>query len=596
MSTFRPWQFFVLAALLVATVGVFLSRGTSPANIIFISVTIGAAALAGMAVYRMLLPLVAPEAAEITQMAGGRTRVAIEREKSLVLRSIKELEFDRAMDKISEQDYEDMVARLRARAVRLIRQLDAGQTGYREIIERELASRVGRSAASKVEARREEERDSKAPGACASCGTTNEPDARFCKQCGVKLAAVLLLAFALVLPSLLFAQIDPRQMSGIPRPDGNLADGTITVRVIRGTFANNVVEHPVELRTGDQVQAVKTDANGRATFRAPSAGTTVRASTVVDGEQLQSQDFPAPSVGGVAVMLVAGASGAAATRQPVQPGSVSLGPGSRLVVDLENDTLQVYYLLEVLNPGTYPVTPPAPVIIDLPSGAAGAGAIQGSSAQVVVRGSRVTVTPPFQPGATAVNIAFTMPYSGGGITIDQKLPVPMPEPSVVMRKIGAMQIQSPQLTTQQEMPIEGRTYVMASGPAIGSNGTLAFDVLGLPHHSRVPRTLAGTIATLIVIIGLVASFNGADRSAAAARRKQLENRREKAFAELVKLEEQKRGGKIDAARHQNRRASLIAQLERIYGELDSAGPAAGSGPRRGSRDRDPGGGDEGLAA
>jgi hypothetical protein len=189
-----------------------------------------------------------------------------------------------------------------------------------------------------------------------------------------------------------------------------------------------------------------------------------------------------------------------------------------------------------------------------------------------------------------------MPYSGGEITIDQKLPVPMAEPNVVMRKIGAMQIESPQLTTQQEMPIEGRTYVMASGPAIDSNGTLAFDVRGLPHHSRVPRTLAGTIAALIVIIGLVAAFKGGDRGAAAARRKQLENRREKAFAELVKLEEQKRGGTIDTARHQNRRASLVAQLERIYGELDSAGPAAGSGPWRGSHDRDPGGGDEGLAA
>jgi len=589
MSTFRPWQFFVLAALLVATVGVFLSRGTSPTNIIFISVTIGAAALAGMAVYRMLLPLVAPEAAEIAEMAGGRTRVAIEREKSLVLRSIKELEFDRAMDKISEPDYEDMVARLRARAVRLIRQLDAGQTGYREIIERELASRVGRRAASKVEPLREEAREVKPLGVCASCGTISEPDARFCKQCGLKLVAMLLLALTLVLPSMVFAQIDPRQMSGIPRPDGNLPDGAITVRVIRGSFANNVVDHPVELRAGDQVQTVKTDASGRATFRAPAAGAKVRASTVVDGEQLQSQDFPAPSVGGVAVMLVAGASGTA-TKQPVQPGSVSLGPRSRFVVDLENDALQIYYLLEVLNPAPSPVTPPAPVILDLPSGAAGAGAIQGSSAQVVVRGSRVTVTPPFQPGTTAVNIAFTMPYSGGEITIDQKLPVPMPEPSVVMRKIGAMQIESPQLTTQQEMPIEGRTYVMASGPAIGANGTLAFDVRGLPHHSGVPRTLAGTIAALIVIIGLVAAFNGGDRGAAAARRKQLENRREKAFAELVKLEEQKRGGTIDTARHQNRRASLVAQLERIYGELDSAGPW------RGSHDRDPGGGDEGLAA
>ena len=49
-------------------------------------------------------------------MLGGRTRAALEREKTLVLRSIKELEFDRAMGKVSEKDFAEMSARLRARA------------------------------------------------------------------------------------------------------------------------------------------------------------------------------------------------------------------------------------------------------------------------------------------------------------------------------------------------------------------------------------------------------------------------------------------------------------------------------------------------
>ena len=36
------------------------------------------------------------------EMVGERTRVALEREKNLVLRSIKELEFDHAMGKVGE--------------------------------------------------------------------------------------------------------------------------------------------------------------------------------------------------------------------------------------------------------------------------------------------------------------------------------------------------------------------------------------------------------------------------------------------------------------------------------------------------------------
>ena len=74
-------------------------------------------------------------------MVGQRTRVALEREKLLTLRSIKELEFDRAMGQLSDEDWNEMSGRLRARAARLMRQLDAG-AGYREQIEKDLAKRI----------------------------------------------------------------------------------------------------------------------------------------------------------------------------------------------------------------------------------------------------------------------------------------------------------------------------------------------------------------------------------------------------------------------------------------------------------------------
>ena len=53
-------------------------------------------------------------------MIGQRTRVALEREKMLALRTIKELEFDRAMGKLSDEDFREMSGRLRARAARLM--------------------------------------------------------------------------------------------------------------------------------------------------------------------------------------------------------------------------------------------------------------------------------------------------------------------------------------------------------------------------------------------------------------------------------------------------------------------------------------------
>ena len=187
----QPWQLFTLAGLVGATITVFLSRGESPAGVILLSLTVFAAAAVGIAALRTVKPLTSKAAADSTQVLGGRTRAALEREKALVLRSIKELEFDRSMRKVSEKDFGEMSARLRARAAGLMRQLDAG-AGYREQIEREIERRLG-SGGAKSDGGSAKQDPPYAAGvvkasACASCGTHNDADARFCKGCGKALA------------------------------------------------------------------------------------------------------------------------------------------------------------------------------------------------------------------------------------------------------------------------------------------------------------------------------------------------------------------------------------------------------------------------
>lgn len=182
-QSFKPWQFFLLAGMLSATATVVVATGQSPASIVLLSLTVVSAAFVGLAVYRSLAPLVAPEIIETPAMLGGRTRAALERDKALVLRSIKELEFDYAMKKVAQADFDEMAGRLRARAIRIMRQLDAAE-GYRGVIEKELDARLaamGTAAAPAAEPVR-------AAQVCA-CGTTNDPDARFCKACGSPLAA-----------------------------------------------------------------------------------------------------------------------------------------------------------------------------------------------------------------------------------------------------------------------------------------------------------------------------------------------------------------------------------------------------------------------
>ncbi len=172
----QPWQFFVLAALGCATAVTFIARGQSVTSIVFLSILMATAALVGLAALRTVRPLVSADE-DRTVMIGHRTRVALEREKMLALRSIKELEFDRAMGKLSDADWKEMSGRLRARVGRLMRQLDAG-AGYRGQIERELEKRLGEKVVAAAAPTTSLER------ACASCGTVNDADARFCKSCG----------------------------------------------------------------------------------------------------------------------------------------------------------------------------------------------------------------------------------------------------------------------------------------------------------------------------------------------------------------------------------------------------------------------------
>jgi hypothetical protein len=178
---FHASHFFVLLSLLAATVAVVLARPSAPENLILISLSIGAAGAAGYGMYLMLAPLVAARVKPGRDVLSDRMRVDLEREKALTLRSIKELEFDRAMGKLSDQDFEEMSGRLRARALGIMKQLDAGSSAYRALIEKELAARLGKGAAAS-----QPKAVTRPAGLCV-CGTQNDADARFCKSCGAKL-------------------------------------------------------------------------------------------------------------------------------------------------------------------------------------------------------------------------------------------------------------------------------------------------------------------------------------------------------------------------------------------------------------------------
>jgi hypothetical protein len=137
---------------------------------------------------------------------------------------------------------------------------------------------------------------------------------RAARRLGALLVAVLVLLLAA--PALAGPGMpDPRQMSGIPRPDPQIPAGEVTVRVLLGGFDQPALGAKVELelRSADgrlaELRAVEAGNQGRAHFRelAPFAGGQAVARVTLDGETIRSQQIDLLADSGTAVMLVKGA-------------------------------------------------------------------------------------------------------------------------------------------------------------------------------------------------------------------------------------------------------------------------------------------------
>lgn len=375
------------------------------------------------------------------------------------------------------------------------------------------------------------------------------------------------------------AMPDPRQMSGIPRPVTDLPDRSVSVRLIRGDLSNNIAGHPVDLQVGSEVRTVRTDENGRAQFDDLPAGVSLRAVAVVDEERLESQQFAAPSAGGVRLLLVATDPDRQARLEAgAVPGDVVLGSDSRIVVEVDEEQVRVFYLLRIVNSRQAPVNPTMPFIFDTPRGALSTTIMQGSSSQASASGDTVRVLGPFEPGETYVQVGFVLPTPDGTVELTQAFPAPLEQFVVFVQKVGDAKLTSPDFSRQQEMPAGGDVLIVGiNDNQIAAGQAVSFTITGLPHHSSAPRIVAIAVAAAVLLFGAWAAWQPEDPAQQAAARKRLIARREKLFQELVRLEGDHRRVRIDDARYLARRRDLIASLEHLYRALDASDSGSGTG-------------------
>jgi hypothetical protein len=393
---------------------------------------------------------------------------------------------------------------------------------------------------------------------------------------------------------------DPSLIHGRAIPAPELANGTVTVRVVREDLGNNVAGQEVLLTAGGTTRTATTDSLGRAEFTGLPAGQ-ARAETTVDGERLESQALAVPATGGLRVILVSGLAAAAERRKqeeaaaaqaPPVKGTVIFGGNSRVLIQIDDDELEVFYVLEVVNNARTRVDIGGPLIIELPRRAVGARTLEGSSPSAQANGTRVTIVGPFASGTTSVQVGYTLPHSSSEVVFEQPWPAAVQQVTVGVQKVGNLSIASPQFAAVNDVRTEGGTpFALGSGPGLQPGTPLTVTISNLPVRSSTPRVVALGLAIGIVALGVwlavtARSTRGTERAALIARRDAL-------LDQVAQLEAKRRAGQVTPDKYSTRRMRLMGELEQIYGELDDVEVPSSRGGRT---DPGPQGGGEGVAA
>jgi hypothetical protein len=225
-----PWpavtRFLLPLAVGVGAVALGLLRGPGAGILAFAA----AALLLAITVFWQSLRVLAGETPLSLDAAVHLAEASSEEEqKRAILRALKDLEQERALGKLTDEDFEMLSAQYRTEAKRILRALDATLAPARKraeelIEERKLARDAGatepaakgekkgkRRKKDGAEGKKEEEpvvvqASSAEPGSgsgsgseekqqaegekkeCAGCSTSNDGDAEFCKKCGKRLA------------------------------------------------------------------------------------------------------------------------------------------------------------------------------------------------------------------------------------------------------------------------------------------------------------------------------------------------------------------------------------------------------------------------
>ena len=117
--------------------------------------------------------------------AAAHAYLELQHQKELTFAAIKELELDRAVGKIADEDYTEQRRLLEENAISLLRRLESGDGSDRAAITQQIEHDIAQLV-DKQNPVGTENADSES---CSGCGARRSADYRFCPQCGTEFSA-----------------------------------------------------------------------------------------------------------------------------------------------------------------------------------------------------------------------------------------------------------------------------------------------------------------------------------------------------------------------------------------------------------------------
>jgi hypothetical protein len=188
------WTGLAIAGLaLVIAITITLRHGLGAALILLAG---GVLVLFIWLAFRAIQSVTEPDNASILLEAAPTTAAA---RKNAALRALKDLDTERGLGNLTDDDYQELVTRYREEAKVAMREVDEERRALRDraeaIADRTIAKAFAEAEEPEEAANESVARVSESPGeeprdptVCRKCTTKNDPDAAFCKRCGEPVA------------------------------------------------------------------------------------------------------------------------------------------------------------------------------------------------------------------------------------------------------------------------------------------------------------------------------------------------------------------------------------------------------------------------